>query len=145
MRAILRDTIADPEHWLSERLAEHESIRFALLFGSRAHGRERANSDWDVAFFCGEGADETSRFELRRRLASELEDLGRVDIISLDDAPPLLAHRALQGRQLLMRDKVAYVRFFVKTMALADDARHWAKIHRRARRRRLEEESVGRS
>ena len=141
---MLPETLPTVEVRLSQLLAEHEAIRFALLFGSRAHGRERPDSDWDVAIYCGEGSDPASRFELRRRLAAELEDIGRVDLVSLDDAPPLLAHRALMGRQLLMRDKVAYLRFFILTMKLADDARYWAKIHRDAQWKRLEEGSFGR-
>ena len=56
----------------------------------------------------------------------------------------LLAQSALKGRRILVRDEVALVRFFVKTMALADDARWWSEIHLQARLERIAEGRFGR-
>ena len=64
--------------------------------------------------------------------------------IVLNDAPPLLAHRALSGRRLLVRDKTALVRFFVKTMSMAEDDRFYSQIHLQAQLRRIEEGRFGR-
>lgn len=117
---------------------------FAFLFGSRAEGRPRADSDWDLGVFLSEHLGARERFALRSRLLADLEDLGRMDVVVLNDAPPLLAHRALQGRRLFVKDPSAYVRFFTRVLAEAEDERFWRDLHRRARARRIEEGRFGR-
>jgi predicted nucleotidyltransferase len=129
---------------LARRLAGVASVRFALLFGSRAAGRPRTDSDWDLAVYLSDALSAEERFSERLRLAAELEDLGCIDLVVLNEAPPLLAQRALQGQRILVEDPVAYVRFFVRTEAAAGDERYWRQIHLEARRRRLEEGRFGR-
>jgi predicted nucleotidyltransferase len=119
-------------------------VRFALLFGSRASGRARADSDWDVAIHLDPALERDERARVRARLIAALEPRDRVDVVLLEEAPALLGHRALQGRILLMRDRELYSRFFVRTLALAGDEAHWNELHARARRRRLEEGRFGR-
>lgn len=125
-------------------LEETPEVVFGLLFGSRARGTARSGSDWDVAVHLAEGVGPEERFELRRRLTATLSGEETVDVVVLNDAPPLLAHRALQGRLLLVRDERAYVRFFVRTMGEADDDRHFLQIHADERNRRLREGTFGR-
>ena len=129
---------------LDRRLAEHPSIVFALLFGSRGSGVARPGSDWDIAVYLRDELGARDRFKLRCQLAAELEDLGEVDVVVLNDAPPLLGHRALMGRRLLVRDPKALVRYSVRTIARSEDERYWRDLHWKARRRRLEEGSFGR-
>jgi hypothetical protein len=119
-------------------------VLFAFLFGSRASGRERSDSDWDVAVFLDPDLDGGRRFQVQRRLIAAIEPSDRADVVVLNEAPALLAHRALQGRLLIMRDRVAYTRFFVNTMAQAGDEAYWNDLHARERRRRLEEGRFGR-
>ncbi len=133
-----------PIELIEKRLKTVEEILFAYLFGSRAGGRPRPDSDWDVAVFLRDGLTKRQRFRIRVRLSAELEELGKVDVVVLNDAPPLLAHRVLTGRRILVRDKVALVRFFVTTMTLAADRRYWGEIHLQARRQRLAEGRFGR-
>ena len=121
-----------------------DAIVFGFLFGSRAGGRPRPNSDWDVAVYLREDLTLEERFEIRLRLMADLDVLGRVDLVVLNDSPPLLAHRVLQGQRLLVRDASALVRFSVRTAALAEDARHWSEIHLKARLNRLREGRFGR-
>ncbi len=130
---------------LRQILEARDEILFAYLFGSRAGGRPRPDSDWDVAVFVGPGLSERERFDLRVQLGLDLEEIGQADVIVLNDAPPILAHSALKGCRLVVRDKTALVRFFVKTMALADDARWWSEIHLKARLQRIAEGRFGRS
>jgi len=129
---------------LTERLAEHPAIVFAYLFGSRGSGAPRLDSDWDVAVYLQDTLSPRDRFELRRRLTAELENLGKVDVVVLNDAPPLLGHRALMGRRLFVVDPSAPVRYFVKTLARSEDERYWRDLHWQARRERLEEGTFGR-
>ena len=126
------------------RLETEADILFALLFGSVARGEQRPDSDLDVAVYVDERLAARERFDVRLSVAAALEDLGQPDVIVLNDAPPLLAHRALQGKPILTRDKRAYVRFFVRTLALAEDERHFRAIFARARRDRVREGRFGR-
>jgi hypothetical protein len=84
------------------------------------------------------------RFARRRELIAELSDLGFVDLVILNEAPALLAHRALQGRLLLKRDPGLYVEFFVHTLGASEDERHWRDMDHRARVQRLREGRFGR-
>jgi predicted nucleotidyltransferase len=136
----------DTEAEIRGRLQACEHVVFALLFGSRApSGRPRQGSDRDLAVYLGEGLGPAERLAARLGLATELSDPGHVDLVVLNDAPALLAHRALQGgRPLLARDPGAYVRFFVRTPAASGDEAYWRRFHEQARRRRLEEGRHGR-
>ena len=121
------------------------AIVFARLFGSRSHGLVRADSDWDIAVYLDDSLGAERRFALRRPLSAALAGPSGpdVDVVVLNDAPPLLAHRALQGSELLTRDRRAYVRFFVRTMGELDDERHFRAVHSRERARRLREARDG--
>jgi len=129
---------------LADRLAEHPGIEFALLFGSRASGSPRPDSDWDVAVYLTDELDAYRRFKIRLRLLAELADLGPIDLVVLNDAPPFLAHQALLGQRLLIRNRQAWVRFFVRTIAMSEDERPYRDLHRRARLERLREGRFGR-
>ncbi|MBM4061961.1 MAG: hypothetical protein FJ265_12830, partial [Planctomycetes bacterium] len=77
-----------------------------------------------MAIFVDRVLDRTARWDLRLRLHAWLAPAHAVDLVLPDDAPPLLAHRALQGRVLIERDRTAFTRFFVRTLAEAGDERH---------------------
>jgi predicted nucleotidyltransferase len=143
-----------PEQCYAQAVTEKDQIRhcldgieevlFAFLFGSRAGGRPRQDSDWDVAIYVREPLGARQRLGLRLRIMAELEILGRIDVVVLNDAPPLLAHRAIQGQRIFVRDAVVLVRFIVRTQALAEDQRYWSEIHLQAQLRRLQEGRFGR-
>lgn len=120
------------------------SVRFALLFGSRAGESPREDSDWDLAVFFDPALEPREWAEQRAALIAALEPRDRVDVLILNEAPPLLAHRALQGPILVMRDRTAWSRFFCKTLAQAGDEAYWSERHARARRERLREGRLGR-
>ncbi len=129
---------------LEARLRARPEVRFALLFGSRASGTARADSDWDVAVYLDEELDARARFQARLGLSAALEDLGAVDLVVLNDADALLGQRALMGERLCVKDQRDYVRYFVRTMALAEDQRYFDGILARAREQRLAEGRFGR-
>lgn len=70
-------------------LGRYPAVSFALLFGSRAGTTARPDSDWDVAIHLDPGLDERRRFEIRRQLSGELAGAARVDVVVLNDVPPL--------------------------------------------------------
>ena len=129
---------------LQQALESTDEILFAFLFGSRARGNARPNSDWDVGVYLEDGLDARTRFRVRLRLLADLDALGRVDVVVLNDAPPLLAQQALAGERLLVRDETALVRFTVRTLSMAEDDRYFSRIHFRERVKRLEEGRFGR-
>ncbi len=134
----------DAHKAVNERLAGFDEVLFAFLFGSRAGGRPRVESDWDIGVYVSDALPAEQRFDMRLRLLTELQDLGSVDVVILNDAPPLLAQRVLQGERISIRDRSAYVRFFVRTAALAGDEQYWRELHAQARKQRLEEGRFGR-
>lgn len=81
-------------------LAGRPDVVTAWLFGSRARGRERANSDVDVAvIFAAPSADPWRPI----RLEGELEARVRlpVQVIDVERAPADLVHRVLRDGVLL--------------------------------------------
>jgi predicted nucleotidyltransferase len=108
------------EDRLRRALSELSSVRLAFLFGSRALGHPREESDFDVAILVDEGMAEMERGEAIRHLAARL---GRevssslLDIVLLNDAPALLRHRVLRdGILLFQRSPEERVRFVTKTI-----------------------------
>jgi hypothetical protein len=132
---------------ICQALDDEPAVWFAFLFGSRGRGSARSGSDWDVAVYLDDSLDDRQRFDIRRGLSARLSgpDGPRVDLVVLNDAPPLLAHRALKGRDLMNRNPDAYVRFFTRVMGEVEDERHFYEVHARARRDRLAEGRFGRS
>lgn len=139
---LLDDRIVD----LSESVP---GISALMVFGSRAQGSPRPDSDLDVAVLPST-ADPRERRRLQAGLASALTDLapgGRVDVVLIDEAPDLLRQRILEtGRILLCRDPAAFQSLRVRTMREYGD-REWVRqLMRTAQRRRLElGETGGRS
>jgi len=100
----------DLEH-LVERLRRvleaRAEIREAYLFGSRARGSYHPESDTDVAVYLDRGSAPESRSGYAAELAADLMTALRrndVEVVVLNDAPPLLYHRVLRdGIRLLAR------------------------------------------
>jgi predicted nucleotidyltransferase len=97
---------------LTESITDVMSVRReileAYLFGSHARGAGQAHSDIDIAVFIDEDKVGSGRFGYRSELTAALmSGLGTnsVDIVILNDAPPLLYHRVLRdGTRLFSRD-----------------------------------------
>lgn len=93
---------------LTRALAPRREVLEAYLFGSTARGEERSSSDVDVAVYVDEEAASPSAFGIAADIATDLmAALGRndVDVVILNQAPPLLYHRVLRdGVRLISRD-----------------------------------------
>ncbi len=105
---------------LFERVFDDTPVVIAYLFGSHAVGRAGPESDYDITVLC---APELSSAELghwRLELIGRLIDLYRnnaVDLVILNDAPPLLRFEVIRVRHVLYnRDEEARVAFEVRTM-----------------------------
>lgn len=118
MRLVHSDATS-PCRTIARCLKPHKEVLAAYIFGSVAAGRARPDSDVDVGVLLAR------RLPARRALSYRLvlaADLGaalrqsKIDLIVLNDAPPLLAHRVLsRGRLVFERSASARVRFQVQT------------------------------
>jgi predicted nucleotidyltransferase len=93
---------------LAESLGPREEILEAYLFGSAATGSGQPHSDLDVAVYLADPRPEASPFGYAADLAAALMralEAPRVDVVVLNEAPPLLYHRVLRdGARILARD-----------------------------------------
>lgn len=124
---------ADLAERINDVLSARREILEAYLFGSHARGEGQAHSDIDIAVFVDEAKTEPSLFGYRSELTAALmSGLGTnsVDVVVLNDAPPLLYHRVLRdGSRLLSRDlRATTVREGRALSRHCDFAPHLAKI-----------------
>jgi uncharacterized protein len=124
-------------------LTGFEDVSFATLFGSRAEGRARPDSDWDIAVYLAEDLDKDQRFRVHRRIAAALAPAIEANVVILNDASSLLAHRALGGQLLLRRAPELWVRFFVRTMSRYMDEAYWRDFFLTRRRQQAAENRHG--
>ena len=115
------------------------SVVCAYLFGSFARDRAHRESDVDVGllFAWGERPSKAERFEAALLLAGRLEAAvgRRVDLVVLNDAPPLLAREIVnRGERILCADPEAD-HVFVRDVQLR--AADLAPFLERARRVKL--------
>ncbi len=95
---------------LKKRLAEifkKKMVDFAYLFGSQAKGRTGPLSDIDIAVYFDEKVPSNERFDTRMELLGELMDLFKtndIDLVVLNDAPPLLSDRILKDGILIFSE-----------------------------------------
>ena len=132
------DPLVDRLTAVLERRAE---VLDAYLFGSLARGDGHAGSDVDVAVYIDEAGAEGGAWGYRADLTTDLMgalNTNDVDVVVLNQAPPLLYHRVLRdGIRLLSRDLeatteragMALSRYFdfVPQMQKMDVARRFAK------------------
>lgn len=89
-------------------LEPKEEILEAYVFGSTATGSAQAHSDVDIAVYLRDPRPPASAFgyaaDLTAALMHELRT-NSVDVVVLNEAPPLLYHRVLRdGVRILSRD-----------------------------------------
>lgn len=98
---------------------KRSEIQAAYVFGSVAAGRSRPDSDIDVAVLVAETIRPSRRLKYRLVLMADLGAALRrtdVDVVILNEASPLLAHRVLAtGTLVYERSASARVRFQVRT------------------------------
>jgi predicted nucleotidyltransferase len=138
---------AAERHKLADAL-DREGVVAASLFGSQATGLIGPLSDVDIAIWVDPELDPKQRLTLRSELsraATAALGTDEVDLVLLNDAPPLFKHRAMSGAvRLIERDPVDRVR--LETAALLEyfDTAPLRKELSTARRRRIAEGRFGR-
>jgi predicted nucleotidyltransferase len=126
---------------LGEVLAAEDDVRLAYLFGSRARGGGRPDSDYDIGVLIDRTAASGDHGAIVRRLAGRLGRIvpsTSIDLVVLNDAPPLLRHRVLRdGIVLFQRSPEARVRFALETIREYQDTHIQRERFTRARIQRL--------
>lgn len=93
---------------LARALATRDEILEAYLFGSQASGRAQPHSDIDVAVYIDPSANPAGPYGRAAELTAHLMDAvnsNDIDVLILNDAPPVLYHRVLRdGNRLFARD-----------------------------------------
>ena len=85
---------------LAAALEARREVLEAYVFGSYAHGTSTSLSDVDVAIYVDRALAPASSYGYAADLSATLGGVtGRpdIDVMVLNDAPPLLYHRALTG------------------------------------------------
>jgi len=140
----------DLDQEILQAVADIPGVSTLVVFGSRARGTPRPDSDLDVAVLPEKEADSQTRYRLPARIAAALADLspeGRVDVVILDEVGDVLRQRIMaSGRILICRDSEAWKDLQVRTMREYGD-REWARrLQREAQIHRLTRgEPIGRS
>lgn len=134
--------VTDLTAQLRDVLCGAPGVLVAYLFGSRATGRFRPESDVDVAVLLDPSGADPARLaaDLQRAVAPL-----RLDLVVLGDAPVALAYRALRdGRLLYCRDDGARASFWVRTVDRYLDMAPVRRTLAEGTRRRLREGRFGR-
>lgn len=124
-------------------------VELCYLYGSRARGQARDDSDWDLAIRFAGGmsaeARETLLGDLQEALARRfhiVED--RFDVHDLDEMPLALQFRVLRDRVLLWESPSgSHTRFYVQVMGEYLDYRYYEEMHLRGMRERIREGRFG--
>jgi hypothetical protein len=129
-------------------LAPLSEVQAALLFGSHATGRARADSDIDVAVLLDRAQALGEPSERMRRLLGALTGelaADRIDLVELNDAPPALAFQILKyGRVAFERDRVFLHRLRVRVYSQHADFEPTERFFReQIKRRALREAQRG--
>ncbi len=111
-----------------EKLAEKHKIKFIVLFGSRAKGNPREDSDFDIAVFMDNFYDMEKYSDALSGLArifGVFED--KIDLTDLKNANPLLRYEITRQGKLLFGNDLDYLqlkafafRDYIASMSLLD-------------------------
>ena len=127
---------------------DREGVVAGSLIGSQARGNPSLLSDVDIAVWHDPELDSRGRFDLRLSISSEAgRVLGtdEIDVVFLNDAPPLMRQRAIRdGKRLVERDRDERVRLEMRAILDYLDTAPLRVELGRGMRRRMEEGRFGR-
>jgi len=128
----LRD-IRSIQNALTSYFRSRPEVQAGYLFGSIVSGRARPDSDVDIAILVSNRVMRHDPFQYRLDTVTKLMDLLKrsdVDLVVLNEAPPLLAHRVLaRGKLIFERSASARVSFQVRTVNRYLDTEPMRKLY----------------
>jgi len=114
--------ISDIASVIEEKFPE---IPFAHIFGSSADGVVKEGSDIDIAIWYN-GTDPSMKVKVLETIEPFVKNIP-ADIVNICNTDPLLAHEALAGNVLFVREgeKSHYALFYSKIAAEYEDRIYW--------------------
>ena len=100
--------------YIKSFLIEELEAELIYLFGSYAEGKERPDSDLDLAFLTSKEIDDYQRFLTAQKLASSLNI--DIDLIDLKKASTVFRVQIIQGELLYAKDKQQKQEFEMLTL-----------------------------
>jgi len=105
---------------IKKAINKKKEIFFAYLFGSQVEGKVGKLSDIDIAVYLDPKISEEKRFDLKLKILEELAKnlkTENIDLVILNDAPPLLAHRILkEGVLIFSKDEKERISYEVRAV-----------------------------
>lgn len=146
-RAFVPEIDDDARRRLSEAL-DQEGVVAAMLIGSQARGEAGPLSDVDLAVWHEPGLDWKQSWDLQLSLigaACDALKTNEVDLVMLNEAPPLFQHRAIRDAvRLVERDRDQRIRFEVKAVLDYFDTAPLRLARKENVKRQLREDRIGR-
>lgn len=114
----------------------------AYLFGSRATGKTRAISDFDIAIFFDWKMDKKKRggiaYDIKEEIEKQLKAYKNVDIVPLNDAQPLLEHEVVyKGKRIYSGDDGARAHYEARAISRWLDWKFHQDKHDKAVKERM--------
>ena len=120
-------------------LIEYDNIIFAYIFGSYVENNLKVHSDIDIAIFLEEKLDSDVYLEIKRKLSDMVKR--EVDLVILNEAPPLLKYQIYRNNILLFtRDRTIESNHKVKTLFEYNDMKRYLDLSYDKTIKRLKEE-----
>jgi hypothetical protein len=112
-------------------LARSPEVKFAYVFGSCSRGDAGPLSDVDVAVFL-EGRVKPFAFRLRlMEKLSQVLGTERFDLVTLNDAPPVLRYEVVREGQVIKENKSRRVDFETRTLGEYLDMDHMRSVQQK--------------
>ncbi len=86
-----------------EKIAKKYSLKLLLLFGSQANGKNRADSDFDIAYIAKKELSMDEKISLNNEFIS-LFNCDKIDLTDLKEANALLIYEISQNCKMLFGD-----------------------------------------
>jgi predicted nucleotidyltransferase len=134
---------SDTARRATELLSRDPRVKLVYLFGSAADRQHPTPRDIDLAIWTDPpfSLDELTR----RRADVVLATAGHIDLLSLNEAPIVLAHEVVEsGRCLYVQDAEIETDFVTRTRSRYWDFKPYREEQWRLTRLRLEERLIGR-
>ncbi|MDA8236247.1 MAG: nucleotidyltransferase domain-containing protein [Clostridia bacterium] len=120
-----------------EALFAEKGVRLAYLFGSRARGEAKAESDFDIALDLELPEAGLTRFEFKMDLTYRIAKImgvseNKVDLVFLAEAPPLLQYQVIkEGKLLFIKDEDYRAIYEARIVKMYLDTQHLRRVQYR--------------
>ncbi|TRU28402.1 MAG: nucleotidyltransferase domain-containing protein [Microcystis aeruginosa Ma_MB_S_20031200_S102] len=131
--------IIDTVNRITTTVEKIPNLKLLILFGSRARGEHRLDSDWDLAISYDETNRQTGIKEISNdyltslSILSELFEINRdsIDLIELDRCSPLMKYQvARDGKLIYEKNTGDFLKFRVRAWKEYADTAKFRKIQK---------------